>query len=310
MAPRSRPVRSRCPRSAGIRCTTMDATRGRGAGEGHNLLSISVLRDICVGVPCSATSSARATDRASHPASVRARVGRLRRRWERRQRGASRRGVAAGPRQLAVGEGQLAGLGERDERDGAESEFAAPSADDAPLRQRDPDTSHNLFIIRNLLLPRQPYFPRSFPHRKRESAGPPDPALDQSGSADALSAEAARRRRDALGERGEVCTGRECRRVPTSPRRPSFGEATSLDFRKWINLILRRVDPSTGAAAVFPACRLGSDTSLRPGRAPIVARTSAPWRDPAARRSRSAPGGLARNRSGGSSHSAAELRRS
>ena len=42
-------------------------------------------------------------------------------------------GVAAGPRQLAVGEGQLAGFGERDERDGAESEFAASSADDEPL---------------------------------------------------------------------------------------------------------------------------------------------------------------------------------
>ena len=43
--------------------------------------------------------------------------------------------VASGPRQLAVGEGQLAGLGEGDERGGAESEFAAPSADDEPLDQ-------------------------------------------------------------------------------------------------------------------------------------------------------------------------------
>ena len=40
-------------------------------------------------------------------------------------------GVAAGPRQLAVGEGLLAGVGERHERDGAES--AASSADDEPL---------------------------------------------------------------------------------------------------------------------------------------------------------------------------------
>ena len=38
-----------------------------------------------------------------------------------------------GPRQLAVGEGLLAGVGERDERGGAESEFAPPSADDEPL---------------------------------------------------------------------------------------------------------------------------------------------------------------------------------
>ena len=38
-----------------------------------------------------------------------------------------REGVAAGAGQLAVGEGQLAGLGERDERGGAESEFAAAS---------------------------------------------------------------------------------------------------------------------------------------------------------------------------------------
>ena len=42
-------------------------------------------------------------------------------------------GVAAGPRQLAVGEGLLAGFGERDERGGAETEFAAPAADDEPL---------------------------------------------------------------------------------------------------------------------------------------------------------------------------------
>ena len=43
------------------------------------------------------------------------------------------KGVAAGPGQHAVGEGLLAGLGERDERGGAESEFAAPAADDEPL---------------------------------------------------------------------------------------------------------------------------------------------------------------------------------
>ena len=42
-------------------------------------------------------------------------------------------GVAAGAGQLAVGEGQIAGLGERDERGGAESEFAAAAADDEPL---------------------------------------------------------------------------------------------------------------------------------------------------------------------------------
>ena len=41
--------------------------------------------------------------------------------------------VPAGPGQLAVGEGQLAGFGERDEPDGAESEFAPSSADDEPL---------------------------------------------------------------------------------------------------------------------------------------------------------------------------------
>ncbi len=41
--------------------------------------------------------------------------------------------VTAGPRQLAVGEGALAGFGERDEHNGAESEFAAPTADAQPL---------------------------------------------------------------------------------------------------------------------------------------------------------------------------------
>ena len=41
--------------------------------------------------------------------------------------------VSAGPRQLAVGEGQFAGFGERDERGGAESEFAAAASDDEPL---------------------------------------------------------------------------------------------------------------------------------------------------------------------------------
>ena len=44
------------------------------------------------------------------------------------------KGVAAGPRQLAVGERQLTSFGDRDERDGAESELAAASADDAPLK--------------------------------------------------------------------------------------------------------------------------------------------------------------------------------
>ena len=41
--------------------------------------------------------------------------------------------IAAQAGQHAVGEGLLAGLGERDERGGAESEFAAPAADDEPL---------------------------------------------------------------------------------------------------------------------------------------------------------------------------------
>ena len=44
-----------------------------------------------------------------------------------------REGIAAGPGQHAVGEGLLAGLGERDEGGGAESEFAPPAADDEPL---------------------------------------------------------------------------------------------------------------------------------------------------------------------------------
>ena len=38
--------------------------------------------------------------------------------------------VSAGPRQLAVGEGQFAGVGEQDERNGAESELATSAADD------------------------------------------------------------------------------------------------------------------------------------------------------------------------------------
>ena len=45
----------------------------------------------------------------------------------------SERGSSPGPRQPAVGEGQLAGLGERDERYGAGSEFSAVFADDEPL---------------------------------------------------------------------------------------------------------------------------------------------------------------------------------
>ena len=40
--------------------------------------------------------------------------------------------VAAGPRQRSVGEGLLAGFGERDEHGGAESELAASAADDEP----------------------------------------------------------------------------------------------------------------------------------------------------------------------------------
>ena len=42
-------------------------------------------------------------------------------------------GIAARPGQHAVGEALLAGLGERDERGGAEPEFAAPAAGDEPL---------------------------------------------------------------------------------------------------------------------------------------------------------------------------------
>ena len=41
--------------------------------------------------------------------------------------------VAAGACELAVGEGQLAGLGERDELDAAESELVFPAADDEAL---------------------------------------------------------------------------------------------------------------------------------------------------------------------------------
>ena len=41
--------------------------------------------------------------------------------------------VAALAGELAVGDGLLAGLGERDESDRAESEFAAPAADDEAL---------------------------------------------------------------------------------------------------------------------------------------------------------------------------------
>ena len=41
--------------------------------------------------------------------------------------------IVAGPRQHPVGEGLLVDLGERDERGGAEPDFAASSADDEPL---------------------------------------------------------------------------------------------------------------------------------------------------------------------------------
>ena len=85
------------------------------------------------GAPCSGSSSARATGHASCRASVRVRVGRLRRTSALPVRGVSRRGIAARTGQHAVGESLLAGLGERDERGGAESEFAAPTADDEPL---------------------------------------------------------------------------------------------------------------------------------------------------------------------------------
>ena len=44
-----------------------------------------------------------------------------------------REGIAVRAGQHAVGEGLLAGLGERDERGGAEPEFAASAADDEPL---------------------------------------------------------------------------------------------------------------------------------------------------------------------------------
>ena len=48
-------------------------------------------------------------------------------------RGVSRKGIAARTGQHAVGEGLLAGLAERDERGGAESELAAPATDDQSL---------------------------------------------------------------------------------------------------------------------------------------------------------------------------------
>ena len=57
----------------------------------------------------------------------------------------SARGRPPGPGELAVGEGQLARLGERDERGGAEPEFAASSADNEPL---DP-ASHSGWAGRN-----------------------------------------------------------------------------------------------------------------------------------------------------------------
>ena len=44
--------------------------------------------------------------------------------------------IAAGPRQFAVGERLLAGLGERDQCGGAESEFAPTSAGAAPIECR------------------------------------------------------------------------------------------------------------------------------------------------------------------------------
>ena len=61
------------------------------------------------------------------------RAGRRRRRWACPPRDGARPEVAADAGELAVGEGLLAGLGERDERDGAESELAAASADDEAL---------------------------------------------------------------------------------------------------------------------------------------------------------------------------------
>ena len=78
----------------------------------------------------SATSSARATGRDSRRAAVRARATRPRRRWNTLHPALVGQRVSARPRQLAVGEGLLAGLGERG---GAETEFAAPAADDEPL---------------------------------------------------------------------------------------------------------------------------------------------------------------------------------
>ena len=63
-------------------------------------------------------------------------LGGLRERGNARRAALLQEGIAARPRQHAVGEGQFAGLGERDERGGAEPEFAALAVDDEPL---DPD---------------------------------------------------------------------------------------------------------------------------------------------------------------------------
>ena len=59
--------------------------------------------------------------------------GGLGERWHPLDAAFLRERIAARAGQHAVGEGLLAGLGERDERGGTESEFAAPAPDDEPL---------------------------------------------------------------------------------------------------------------------------------------------------------------------------------
>ena len=83
--------------------------------------------------PGSATSCTRATDRAIHRALFEDALGGLGEGGHALGAALLGEGGAAGPRELAVGEGQLAGFGEGDEPGGAEAEFAASSADDEPL---------------------------------------------------------------------------------------------------------------------------------------------------------------------------------
>ena len=70
---------------------------------------------------------------------------------------------------------------DRDGRSGGRQSVSVARRPDA-LRQRELRIVHKSFTINDLLKVCQPWFPRSFPHRQRESSGPCKPVADESGT--------------------------------------------------------------------------------------------------------------------------------